>query len=173
MAIDKEKKKQVIDEVQNAFLQSKSLVLVDPTGLNTGEIEEIRDKLSETGIKFKVAKKNLIQIAEKAQGLHFDPDVYSGSLGLIISYDDEVEPIQIVYKLSKKFEKLQIRGGVFQNKYIKNELVTELANIPSKEILYVKLVGSIAAPISGLVNVLSGNTRSLVNILNNYQNSLN
>ncbi len=172
MAIDKKKKIQIIEEVKNAFEMSKSIVLVDPTGLNMSEIEEIRDNLSEKGIRFKVAKKNLIRIAEKSQGLNFDPGVYTGSLGLIVDYKDEIEPMRRSYKLAKKFQKLQIRGGVFENKYIDDNLVNELAKIPSQEILYAKLVGSIAAPISGLVNVLSGNIRDLVNVLKNYQKSL-
>jgi len=172
MAIDKIKKKQIVEEVRNAFSQSKSVVLVDPTGLNMSEIEEIRDKLSEKGIKFKVAKKNLVKIAEKAGGYKFDPEVYSGSIGLILSYEDQIEPVKITHNLSKKFKKLQIRGGIFEKKYIDNNSIIEIANIPSEEELYAKIVGSIAAPISGIVNVLSGNSRNLVNVLKNYQQTL-
>lgn len=172
MAIGKIKKKQIVEEVQNAFSQSKSVVLVDPTGLNMSEIEEIRDRLSEKSIKFKVAKKNLVKIAEKAEGYKFDPEVYSGSIGLILSYEDQIEPIKTTYNLSKKFKKLQIRGGIFEKKYIDNNSIIEIANIPSQEELYARIVGSIATPISGIVNVLSGNSRNLVNVLKNYQQTL-
>ncbi|MFH1749308.1 MAG: 50S ribosomal protein L10 [bacterium] len=172
MAIDKAKKKEIVGEIQNAFSQNISIVLVDPTGLNMSEIEEIRNKLSEKSIKFKVAKKNLIKIAEKAKGLNFEPEVYAGSLGLIIGYENEIEPIKATYNLSKQFEKLQIRGGIFEKKYVSNNFIIKIANIPSQEELYTRIVGSIAAPISGLVNVLSGNTRNLVNVLKNCQEKL-
>lgn len=172
MALTREKKKQLIEELKNAFSESKSTVFTDPTGLSMPELNEIRNTLREKAIKYKVAKKNLVKLAEKDQKYQFDPSIYKGSIGLVLGYEDEIEPAKAVYDLSQKFENLKIRGGIFENKFIDLAKIQELAQIPSREELYAKLTGSIATPMSGMINVLSGNSRNLVNLLKNYQKTL-
>ena len=172
MAKNREQKKQIIEDLKNAFSQSKTIVMTDPHGLKMDEMNKIRDTLSEKGIQYQVAKKNLVKLAEKDAGYKFDPTTYEGSTGLVFGYEDEIEPIKLIHQLSKQFENLKIRGGIFEKKFIDLATFSTLAAIPSREILYAQLVGSIASPMSGIVNVMTGNIRNLVNVLKNYQEKI-
>ena len=72
----------------------------------------------------------------------------------------------VIYDFKKtNEEKVKFLGGILENKYLKEEEVEELAQIPSKNELYAKIVGSINAPVSGFVNALSGNLKNLVYVL--------
>jgi len=84
---------------------------------------------------------------------------------------DEVSAARIVNNFSKTHEILQVFGGVLEGKFISVAMVKSLANLPSKQELLAKLVGSINAPVSGFVNVLAGNLRGLVGVLNNIAKS--
>ncbi len=66
----------------------------------------------------------------------------------------------------KKIKTVSILSGVFDGKFASKEQMMALADLPSKDELRAKLVGTINAPVSGFVNVLAGNIRGLINVLN-------
>lgn len=127
----------------------------------------MRKELLQEGAEFKVARKTLINLAMEQAGIK-DVDARSldGQLGVAFSPKDEVAPAKVLNKFSKTNENIKILGGVLENKFIDAEAVLALAKLPSKQELLAKVVGSISAPMSGLLNVFSGNTRSLVYALN-------
>jgi len=84
---------------------------------------------------------------------------------------DEVAPAKITYTYSKKNDKFAIVGGILEGKEISDIMVKSLASLPGREELYAKIVGSLASPLSGMVNVLAGNIRGLVNVLGAYRDS--
>ena len=88
-------------------------------------------------------------------------------MAFVLSYDDPVPTASSLYKFSKLNEALKILGGFFGFKWQDKNRIIALAKLPSREALLGQLARTIAAPLSGLVTVLSGNTRNLVNLLNN------
>jgi len=80
-------------------------------------------------------------------------------------YQDEVAPAKILNDFAKNNEHLKILGGILENKFIDKMSVISLAKLPSKQELLGQLVGTIAAPMSGMLNVLQGNLRGLVRVL--------
>jgi large subunit ribosomal protein L10 len=171
MAITKEKKEQLISELSEKLRTSKSVVFTDYRGLTVEELEDLRNKLREQGIEFKVIKNTLFRIAVKEAGITIDESIIKGHpVAVAFSLDDEVTPAKISYEFANKNEKLGIIGGILEGKGINDIMIKSLAKLPSREELYGKIVGSLASPLSGLVNVLSGNARSLVNVLNAIKN---
>ena len=85
---------------------------------------------------------------------------------MAISYDDLVAPAKVLVEYSKKYEKLELKIGIVEGNVIDLSQVFTLAELPSKEVLIAQMLGSMNAPITGLVTVLSGTIRSLAIALN-------
>ena len=99
-------------------------------------------------------------------GTIIDPRNIAGNFGTAIAFDDEVAPARVMMTFAKQHEALRMIAGVLEGKLLDREAVLALAKLPSKQELIGKAVGSIAAPLTGFVNVLAGNLRGLVYTLN-------
>ena len=99
-------------------------------------------------------------------------EIWQFKLNLCIGQyeEDEINPAKVSHQFAKTQENFKILGGLFENRFIEKDRVLELAVLPSKEELLAKLVGSIAAPPVGLVNVLAGNIKGLINVLTKVKN---
>jgi large subunit ribosomal protein L10 len=167
MAITKQHKEQIVAKLVEDLGKTKSVVFADFQGLKMPEIEELRNKCLKEGIGYTVAKKTLLNLAlEKAGIKDVDTKAIEGSLATVFGYDDEVAPAKVLADFAKTHDALEIKSGIFENKLVSQEEVIKLSKLPSKAELYAKVVGSINAPISGFVNVLAGNMRNLVYVLN-------
>ena len=88
-------------------------------------------------------------------------------MATFVSTEDETTAARIVNNFAKSHELVKIFGGILEGKYINDDKVKNLANLPTRQELLAKFVGTINAPVSGFVNVLAGNLRNLVGVLNN------
>lgn len=157
-------KEQLVSELAEKFLRASSVVFTDFTGLKVEEMETLRRNLRETDIEYKVAKKRLIKKALEKSGLQVDTSGFEGQLALALGYADPLVPAQVLYKFSRTNKALKILAGLVEKENLSQEAILELAMLPSKEVLFARLVGSIRAPISRFINVLGGNLRGLVNV---------
>jgi large subunit ribosomal protein L10 len=172
MAITREKKETLVADLAEKLTSSKSVVFTDYRGLTVEEIDEVRNQLREQGIEFKVIKNTLFKLAAKQAGIEISEDVTSGHpVAIAFAGDDEVAPAKITYTYTKKNDKFAIIGGIFEGKQISDIMVKSLASLPGREELYAKIVGSLASPLSGMVNVLQGNIRGLVTVLGAYRDT--
>jgi len=163
----KEQKEQIIQDLVDKLAKHKSLVFTDYKGISVSDAADIRKQCKDQGAEYIVAKKTLIQLALDQAGIK-DIDVKSmeGNMALVIGFEDEVAPAKIAAEFAKDHETFQLLGGIMENQYIDLAKVEALSKVPSKAELLAKLVGSINAPVSGFVNVLAGNLRNLVGVLN-------
>lgn len=172
MAKTKEQKEEILKKLVDNFGKAKSAVFVNFDGLNVADIQEFRSLCRENGLDYFVAKKTLLKLAlDKNKLSEVDLTPYEKGVGTIFGYEDEVAPAQVADKFAKDHEALTLLGGVMMEnpegqKNVDSEGVKALAQLPSKDVLLGKVVGSINAPVSGFVNVLAGNIRNLVNVLN-------
>ena len=91
-----------------------------------------------------------------------------GKLAAIFSYEDEIAAAKILGNFRKDKDKearVFFLGGILENKLLTKAEVEALSNIPSRQELYGRLVGTMNAPISGFVNALAGNLKNLVYVL--------
>ena len=169
MPLSKEKKKEFVSQVADRLTRSKAVVFTDYRGLTVEELDEVRNSLREKGIDFKVIKNTLFLRALEEANIKIDTSDFVGHpIAAAFAFDDEVEPARVTVEYSSKNNKLEILGGILEGKEINAITIKSLAKLPGREELYAKIVGSLASPLSGAVNVLAANIRSLVNVLNNY-----
>jgi len=168
--LTREQKEEIVNQLADKVKRQKSLIFTDVTGVNVGEIQDLRRKLREQEIEYKIAKKNLIKLALKKdpirQELSNGVKKLTGTIGLAISYKDPISSIKILDNFSKEHKNLKILGGIMEGKILTTEDVKELAKIPSKDELLVMFIGSLKAPVSNFVNILAGGIRNLVGIFN-------
>lgn len=169
MLLTREKKEQLVTEMTNHLENSKTMVLVNFQGLKVKEIQELKKKLREQGIGFQIVKNSLLKIALKNKNLSFEETLLDQPVAIVWGGEDEVLPAKITAEFGKTAENLTILGGIVNLSFADVSMIKQLASLPSREELYAKLTGTLNAPISRLVNVLHGNLRSLVYILDQYQ----
>ena len=160
--LSKIQKKKIIDELADKIKRQKILIFTNVAGVKVGEIQKLRRELKKEEVEYKVIKKTLINLALKQAKQEVDTSSFIGSSALAFGYQEPVLPAKIIYNFSKEHLNLKILGGLMENRFLTPEEVIELAKIPSKQELIAKLIGSIQAPVSGLVNVLEGNLRNLL-----------
>ena len=165
MALTKEQKQKVLDDLKEKIAKQKAMLLVGITGLKVKDIADLRRKLKVADGNLKVAKKTLIERALKQNKLDFDKKDYQEELALVFSFKDEILPAKTVYDFSETNPELKILGGFFEGEFLESEKVIELAKLPTKEQLLARLVGSISAPMSNLVSVLEANIKGLITVL--------
>src|SRR5690606_23177128 len=110
----------------------------------------------------------LLRKALEEAGISVPAEILDVQLG-VATGNDEVEPNRAVVDFAKSVEGLRIHGAIIDGTFIDEASVRNLASLPSRDQLYAKVVGSLAAPLSGMVNVLAGNLRGLVIVLKAYQ----
>ncbi len=170
MVLSKQQKFELVKWMSQILKDSKSVTFVQLQGLSVNDATELRSKLREGKVGCKVVKNTLLTRAAKEANFDFGLDEAKGkTIALAFSSEDEIQPSKIVYNFSRNNKAVKLIGGVVNAEYIDESKILELAKLPGREELYVKVVGSLSAPISGMVNVLAGNLRGLVSILSQYK----
>ena len=168
MAKTKQQKQDTIISLVDGLKNSKATVFANFQGLTVEQSQDLRSKCRESGVSVLAAKKTLVKRAcDEAKIEGVDPTSFSGGVATFIGMEDETVAARIVNNFAKDHEIVSIFGGILEGKFISSDEVKNLANLPTKQELLAKLVGTLNAPISGFVNVLAGNLRNLVNVLNN------
>lgn len=168
MAISRDKKESIVAKLSNLLGESRLVILARYSGLSVADMQMLRREAKQSEVAVVVAKNRLVKLALAANPDYKETDsgLISGQLLLAIGSDD-VMPAQVAAKFGKTHPKLEIVGGFTNDGTILSvDEITALANLPSREVLLAHLVGTVAAPLSGFVNVLGGNLRGLVNVLN-------
>lgn len=165
MAKTREQKKQIVADLATKFKEMKAASFSTVSGFTMNDANTLRQQAAEQNVDVFIAKKTLLTIALKEAGIEIDPSLLSGSILTTVSYDDEVAAAKVVDKFVKETETLAFAAGVLEGKVISAQEVKALSKLPAKEELLARLVGSINAPVSGFVNVLAGNLRGLVTVL--------
>jgi len=154
MAITRQKKeeilgklKQVADAPSVVFLNFKSLPVTDTT--------RMRSDLSENAVSYFVAKKTLVKKAFSESAIEGELPPLDGELAIAYS-EDPTSAAREVYKFHKEFgaAKVQILGGVFENRFLSKVEMEEIAQIPSLDVLRGMFVNVINSPIQGFAVVL-------------------
>ncbi|MFC1721463.1 50S ribosomal protein L10 [Patescibacteria group bacterium] len=172
MAITRKQKEEIVKVLTDNFDNTSSVTFVDYTGLAVADFDELRSKLRETQAAMLIAKNTLIKLAlSKSKRKELKIDDMTGQMAVVFAGGDEVAPAKVVYEFAKQKKKPEIVKGILDMDLLEKEKVIELAKLPSKPEMLGKVVGTIAAPVTGFVNVLSGNLRGLVNVLNSIKDA--
>lgn len=168
MPLSKIKKTELISELSELFGSSKLTVVAKYRGLTVKAMQELRREAKSQNTKVKVVKNRLVKQAMLGNETFKNTDVseLTDQLLYVFNAEDEVAPAQIVHSFAKKQGILEFVGAITsEGKFLSAEEVKALAVLPSKDALRGMLVGTLAAPLSGFVGVLSGNLRQFATVL--------
>ncbi|HVQ44794.1 MAG TPA: 50S ribosomal protein L10 [Candidatus Saccharimonadia bacterium] len=169
MAISREAKEQAVAKLSDDLGRIKLAVMTDYRGLTVREVEELRGALRTEGISYRVTKNTLLRLAAKNNPALGDiaPTSFTGPMALAMGFDDEVAPARVIFQYAKTHQALEIVGAITADGQVLSAAqVKALATLPTREQLIAQVVGTIAAPLTGFVGVMSGNVRSIINVLN-------
>ena len=162
----KQQKEDIVSRLSDKIKESKSVVVANFDGLTVNDSQVFRNTCKEAGVTVFSIKKTLLKVALKnALDQEIDTKTMKGSL-YVAAGPDEVTAAKLIKDFSKKHKDIEFQGGVLEGQVIDIEQLKKLADLPGREELLAKLVGTLNAPISGFVNVLAGNIRGLINVLN-------
>lgn len=158
-------KQTLIDEVSALLENAEALYVSDYRGLTVAELTELRGKLRVSGATVRVLKNTLARIAAEHAGRQTVLPLLSGPTAVTFCGEDPVAPAKVLADFARTHAELQVRGGLLQGGLVDAAGVRALATLPPREFLVGRVVGTIAAPLSGLVTVLQGTVGSLVRAL--------
>ncbi len=166
MPLTKDQKSEILKELVEDVKNAKAVVFADYRGMSVKDLKDLREKLREKGVHFKVAKKTLMNIASKECGFGEIPeDVFEGPVGAAFGMEDEISAAKIIHQLAKKNENLKLRGSLFEGRVLSVEETKELAQLPGMEELLGKFIYVIKSPIQGFHGVLNNTVSGFVRAL--------
>ena len=165
--LTKNQKIELVKGLTEKIKAGKSAVFVDYKGLKVKDSTDLKKSLRAEGVEYVVVRKTLLDIALKNAGIEgMSIKGMEGQIAIAISNNDEVSAAKIIDTFAKTNESMKMLAGLLGTQVLDAAEIKALAKIPSKEQLLGQLVGTLNAPISGFVNVLAGNLRGLVQVLN-------
>jgi large subunit ribosomal protein L10 len=155
----------VIAEVQQLLSDRENLFVSDYRGLTVAELAELRGKLRESGASFKIVKNTLGGIAADKAGREPIKDLLSGPTAVTFCGDDLVGAAKALSDFAKTHPQLVVRGGLLDASLVDADGVKAIASLPPRDVLIAQVVGTMAAPLTGLVTVLQGTISGFVRAL--------
>jgi len=163
----RQQKEQVLQQLIEDLSSAKAATLTSFSQITVSADQALRKDLRQAGIKYSVVKKTLLKKAFEKLGLPVDNlDSWQGNISMAISDADELASAKVIDSFIKDNESMHVLGGILESNWMDVQSVKALAKLPSKQELIAKTVGTIKAPLNGFVNVLAGNLRGLVGVLN-------
>ena len=149
-----ELKQPIVDEIINNVKDAESVVLVNYSGLTVEQDTALRKELREAGVVYKVYKNTMMKRAFAGTAFESLTKDLDGTNAIAISKDDATAPARIIAKFAKTAPKLEMVSGVVEGNYYDKAGMEALANVPSREELLGKLLGSIQSPITNFARVI-------------------
>lgn len=149
-----EAKKVVVDEIKAKLEKATSVVIVNARGLTVEEDTALRKQLREAGVDYKVYKNTMVRFA--VEGTQFEglTSYLEGPSTFAFSYGDATAGAGIISKFAENAQALEFKAGVIDGTVYDAEGMKLIANIPSREVLLSKLLGSFKSPLSAFARVI-------------------
>lgn len=156
------KNEETVATLKEKLSKAKTVVFADQSGLSVTQSGELKKKLREADAEMIVAKNTLIKLATKETGHEVPEEILNGPTSAIFAYSDEIAPIKELATFAKTNEKPTIKAGFLGTDFLTTERISQLAKLPTKDVLRGKVVGGLYTPLYGMVGVLNANLRNLV-----------
>ena len=149
-----ELKQPIVQEISENIKDAQSVVVVDYRGLTVAEDTQLRKALREAGVSYKVYKNTLVNRAIAGTEFESLKESLEGPSAFAISKDDATAPARILAKFAKTAPALEIKAGVVEGTFYDANGMKAIANVPSREELLSKLLGSMQSPITNFARVI-------------------
>jgi large subunit ribosomal protein L10 len=161
-------KRQAVSELAELLRSSSAMAVADYRGLKVSDMQSVRRTLRDNGVQLTIAKNRLLKIAaDEADRAELKP-LLEGPSALATIDGDEVALAKALADALRPYVRvgISVRGGMLGSHAIDASQLTRLATLPPREVLMARIVGGMAAPLTGMANVLAANLRNFANILN-------
>lgn len=165
MAISKDKKQALVNELSELFADAKATAVAKYQGLTVADIQELRKLARESGVTIRVVKNRLVRVAMNDNKVYKDSDSSTlvGQLLYAFSNEDEVAPAKVLDTFAKTHPTLELVTGFSNEGVTQNSAdVKALASLPSKSQLIAQVVAQLLSPVHDTTNALSGNLHALL-----------
>ncbi len=163
--MDRTTKERLVAELHDKLQRASATVLTDFQGLTVAEVTELRDVLAAQQVEYRVVKNTLMRLAGHETGTSVLEPFLKGTCAVAIGFDDPTIPARLLKGFMKTNAKLKIKAGALGTRLLSPDQVGALAEMPSREVLLGRLLGTLNAVPTGLVTVLSGVPRAFVGVL--------
>ena len=144
-------KQAIVEALAQRIQNAGAGILVDYKGITVAEDTALRTELRKEGVEYTVVKNTLTRKALDKLGMNELDSVLNGTTSLATAENDPIAPFRIVSDYSKKLgERFNIKAAFMEGKVLSEAEIAEMAELPSKDALYAKVLGTMIAPITGL-----------------------
>ena len=168
---------QQVEQIRELFDSADVVLLADFQGLTVAEVNELRNQLRAAEVRYRVCKNTLVNVVARERGIEGLEPYLTGNTALATSIDPAASS-KILLDFSEAHENFKVKGGILGTRVVDAAGVEALQDMPSREGLIARTVGTIGAPLTGLVNtlhqgspiigmvnVLSGTVRQIASVL--------
>lgn len=144
-----------VAELTEKFKNAQAAIFTSYIGITVEEDTELRKKMREAGVEYRVIKNTLTLRAAQAAGYTGFEEYLTGPVAVAFGYDDPTAPARVLAAFAENHKKIQLKAGLVQGEVFDTAKVTALSKIPPRELLIAKLLGSFRAPLSNLAYLLN------------------
>lgn len=164
--MNRDNKQELVTEMHERLTRAKAVFLADFRGMDVGKATSLRNELRSASVEYRVFKNTLLDRASQGTDMECLSPYLTGPTAIAISYDDPVSAAKVLSKFAKDPQgKFVLKVGVLSGKLLDVKQIQALAELPSREVLLAKMLGSMQAPATNFVGVLAALPGSLVRAL--------
>ena len=166
MTMSRQEKEILVADIKDKLSAAKMVILTDFKGLNVKQVSDLRNRLRGEKVDYRVLKNTLtLRAVENTE--YADLTGYlSGPTAWALGYEDSMDLPKLLVEFSKRQPNLKIKAGMYSSNLLEADDIRMIAELPPREVLIAKLLGTLQSPIAGLVGVLGGPMRGLLTALN-------
>ena len=151
--MNKEKKQEYIKEMTTQFDKSEAVIVTHYQGLTVNQLDDLRKKMREHGIQFKITKNRITKLALEKTRCKDLSNLFTGPTAVALS-EDAVTSAKILTNFSKENQNLKILGGIMGNDILDVVGVKNVATLPSLDEARAKIVGILRSPAQKIASIL-------------------
>lgn len=149
-------KESVVEELKERFSKSGIAIITDYKSFTVSEMTDLRRRLITNSAELKIAKNTLVKRAIKETSFAELEQLLEGPNALLVSYGDAAACTKTLFDFIKEIEKGEVKGGVYEGKFLNKTELKAFANLPPKEVLYGQIAGLLVANIRDVAGILEG-----------------
>jgi len=157
------KKKNYISEIESQFKNNEAVIVTHYQGLTMTQLDDLRSKMREHGIKFQITKNRITKLALEKTKCKDLSSLFTGPTAVAFS-SDAIISARILSKFAKDNENLKLLGGIMGEEVLDQAGVQNVANLPTLDEARAKIVGILATPASKFVSILLARSEKMSNL---------
>ena len=153
--MNKEQKSAVVDEIAEQISSAEAIFAIDYRGISVSQVADLRAKLRDADARFRIVKNSLSERAADKAGIEELKPMLVGPTALTLVHGDAATAAKALNDAARALNLLEFKGGLLNGAALTADDVRSIARLPARDVLHAQLVGTIAAPLTGLVRGLN------------------